>query len=401
MFSLASLLSLVGARLPGAPALGPGPAHTAGSNQALNVCLPHAFVGYPAHEPLRPAAAASRAVAVPEVAAAVPGAAAPGRAATPAVAALPLKTVVVDLANNRMLIATTHPNGQAIHAVNLTTGASSLFFVPPAIAGALATRLVGLALDCVHDCLYYMLNDSPAPSPTNHLRRVRLDGTHDAPVRTTDASAPPAVDLAGNHQLLAAARADGSGPAGPLPGPDATGLGSGPLPTVGTTLADAITATSAVLGGFAALDGDGIRRGIVYSAFAAHPTLGNGTRVEIGSGPGGFSRSINLSSDTTYYVRAYATGAAGTVYGNTVMFKTLAPLAAAIVPRPGGSRHGGTATVVATGGSAPYTHSWRNTTAGVTLAQAGATVLGLSAGCYTVTVTDSTGATTTASTVVL
>jgi hypothetical protein len=51
----------------------------------------------------------------------------------------------------------------------------------------------------------------------------------------------------------------------------------------------------------------------------------------------------------------------------------------------------GTATVTASGGTAPYTYSWN--TAPI---QTGITATGLAAGTYTVTVTDNVGATTTA-----
>ena len=53
------------------------------------------------------------------------------------------------------------------------------------------------------------------------------------------------------------------------------------------------------------------------------------------------------------------------------------------------------------GGSAPYTYSWRNTSICITLAQTGAVATGLGPGSYTATVTDCTGATTTASILIL
>ncbi|GGE93908.1 hypothetical protein GCM10011383_00740 [Hymenobacter cavernae] len=65
------------------------------------------------------------------------------------------------------------------------------------------------------------------------------------------------------------------------------------------------------------------------------------------------------------------------------------------VTTPGGSD--GTASVAVTGGTAPYTYSWRNTTTSTNLAQTTATVTGLTAGSYTVTVADASGCTTTRS----
>jgi len=44
-----------------------------------------------------------------------------------------------------------------------------------------------------------------------------------------------------------------------------------------------------------------------------------------GGGTGSFSSAINgLNANTTYFVRAYATNSAGTVYGNAVSFTTSA-----------------------------------------------------------------------------
>ncbi len=56
----------------------------------------------------------------------------------------------------------------------------------------------------------------------------------------------------------------------------------------------------------------------------------------------------------------------------------------------------GAATASASGGTAPYTYSWRNTTTSTTLAATGSSVSGLAAGSYTVTVTDNNSQTGTA-----
>ncbi len=170
-------------------------------------------------------------------------------------------------------------------------------------------------------------------------------------------------------------------------------------PTVNTASVGTITGTSAVLGGNATADGSVRERGVVYSASVAVPTIGDGTKVQIGQGSGTFAQSVSLASNTTYYVRAYAISAAGIFYGNALSFKTLASLSAAIAMQSAEGKNGGndSALVLVAGGSAPYAYSWRNTTTGTTLGQTGARVAGLAPGCYTVTVTDSTGATTTAS----
>lgn len=171
---------------------------------------------------------------------------------------------------------------------------------------------------------------------------------------------------------------------------------------VDTTLPDAIACTSAVLGGTALADEPVVERGIVYSASVAAPALGNGNRVRIGHGPGRFAQSVSLSSGTAYFVRAYVITAAGTAYGAAVSFKTLAPLVAELsIREPASRRSGATAAVLATGGSAPYTYGWRNTSTCITLAQTGAVATGLGPGSYTATVTDCTGATATASILIL
>ncbi len=88
------------------------------------------------------------------------------------------------------------------------------------------------------------------------------------------------------------------------------------LPTVITTTATSITSNSAVCGGNVTSDGGYtvIQRGVCYST-TPNPTI-SGMRTTDGSGTGSFvSNLTNLSSHTTYYYRAYATNATGTVYG--------------------------------------------------------------------------------------
>jgi len=64
-------------------------------------------------------------------------------------------------------------------------------------------------------------------------------------------------------------------------------------------------------------------RGFVYSNSVINPTLADGVDVEGGTSTGTFTSTIpGLSSSTTYYVRAYATNANGTGYGDTVVFTT-------------------------------------------------------------------------------
>ena len=95
------------------------------------------------------------------------------------------------------------------------------------------------------------------------------------------------------------------------------------LPTVTTYEASNISYTSATLRGSVTNNGGGTitDRGICYST-SQNPTISS-SKIAIGSGTGSFSGSItNLSENTTYYARAYATNSKGTAYGFQVSFKT-------------------------------------------------------------------------------
>lgn len=93
---------------------------------------------------------------------------------------------------------------------------------------------------------------------------------------------------------------------------------------VTTTAASGITLTSATSGGVVTTDGGATvtARGVCWSTTASPTILGSHTTD--GSGLGTFTSSITgLSSSTTYHVRAYATTANGTSYGDDLQFTTL------------------------------------------------------------------------------
>ena len=97
------------------------------------------------------------------------------------------------------------------------------------------------------------------------------------------------------------------------------------LPTVVTAAVDtnAITATTATLGGTVSTDGGFActARGICYGTQPA-PTIANAHTTD-GSDTGTFTSQLaGLQSGVTYYARAYATNAIGTVYGEEVVFET-------------------------------------------------------------------------------
>lgn len=96
------------------------------------------------------------------------------------------------------------------------------------------------------------------------------------------------------------------------------------IPTLSTSTISNLGTTTATSGGSVSADGGATItiRGVVWST---HPTPVTAltTKTSNGSGTGTFSSSLtSLSSNTTYYVRAYATNSVGTAYGNEVSFKT-------------------------------------------------------------------------------
>jgi uncharacterized protein (TIGR02145 family) len=100
---------------------------------------------------------------------------------------------------------------------------------------------------------------------------------------------------------------------------------SNQLPTLTTTAVSSITNTTASSGGTITSDGGSpvTVRGICWST-SISPTLANSFTAD-GTGIGAFTSNLTiLSPGTTYYVRAYATNAIGTAYGNEVTFTTSA-----------------------------------------------------------------------------
>lgn len=85
------------------------------------------------------------------------------------------------------------------------------------------------------------------------------------------------------------------------------------LPEVTTQEVTEITETSAVGGGYILSDGGSIvtLRGVCWST-EENPTIGD-NKTEDGEGEGEFISNItDLTPNTTYYVRAYATNSEGT-----------------------------------------------------------------------------------------
>ncbi|MBN1346855.1 MAG: DUF11 domain-containing protein [Phycisphaerae bacterium] len=100
------------------------------------------------------------------------------------------------------------------------------------------------------------------------------------------------------------------------------------LPTVTTAaVSDATPMTASSGGDVTSEGGDAVTvRGVCWSTSSA-PTTAD-CKTADGAGSGAFTSSITgLMGDTTYYVRAYATNAGGTAYGQEKSFTTSAPVA--------------------------------------------------------------------------
>jgi len=90
------------------------------------------------------------------------------------------------------------------------------------------------------------------------------------------------------------------------------------LPSVSTAPLSAVTSTTATGGGTVAADGGApvTARGVVFSSTNPNPTLADSVAAG-GTGTGAFTTALGgLSPNTRYYVRAYATNAVGTAYGD-------------------------------------------------------------------------------------
>lgn len=125
-----------------------------------------------------------------------------------------------------------------------------------------------------------------------------------------------------------------------------------------TTDASLITSASAISGFSIASDGGAtISAGLCWSTIT-NPTVADTKTIDAGSA-GAFSSSIiNLTGNTTYYVRAYATNSVGTVYGNEISFTTLPPVIPSVVTTLASSIQGFSASsggTISTDGGAPVT----------------------------------------------
>jgi uncharacterized protein (TIGR02145 family) len=104
-------------------------------------------------------------------------------------------------------------------------------------------------------------------------------------------------------------------------------------PVVNTGTVSEITASSATVGANLNSLGEGVssvtQHGHCWSSETTTPTIENDNKSSLGSREttGSYeSELVGLSSNTIYYVRAYATNSEGTAYGNQVDFTTIVDL---------------------------------------------------------------------------
>ncbi len=104
-----------------------------------------------------------------------------------------------------------------------------------------------------------------------------------------------------------------------------TNISNSAIPSVSTDQITAITSSSATGGGNVINDGGQTvtARGICWST-SPNPDITSPTKTNDGTGTGVFVSNISgLTSNTTYYVRAYATNIIGTAYGVQEQFTTV------------------------------------------------------------------------------
>ncbi len=161
---------------------------------------------------------------------------------------------------------------------------------------------------------------STASNPTISLSTKTSDGTGPGSFSSNITGLSPSTTY---HVRAYATNSTGTGYGSDL---SFTTTATATIPTLTTNAISAITVSSASSGGTISTDGGSAvtARGVCWST-SSGATVALSTKTADGSGTGSFTSSITgLSGSTLYYVRAYATNAVGTAYGNEVTFTTSA-----------------------------------------------------------------------------
>lgn len=160
-------------------------------------------------------------------------------------------------------------------------------------------------------------NTSPNPTIANNFT---VDGTGLGSYGSTMQPLSPATTY---YVRAYATNANGTSYGNEISFVTATANNNGNMPTISTNQVVYMDSLSAFCGGNITADG-GLAvtaRGVCW-AVGNTPTINNSRTID-GAGGGNFnSRLLNLLPNTSYFVRAYATNAAGTAYGITYSFTT-------------------------------------------------------------------------------
>lgn len=192
----------------------------------------------------------------------------------------------------------------------VTTSAASSITSESAFSGGLVTS-DGSAIITARGVCW-----STAANPTISLLTKTTDGT--GPGAFTSTLSPL------QYNTTYHVRAYATNSAGTAYGADVAFTTAPLAPTLTTNLVSNIKALTATSGGTITSDGGSkvTARGVCWST-SPHPTTAANTSSDGTTGTGSFTNLLPaLSANTTYYVRAYATNAAGTSYGEEFSFTT-------------------------------------------------------------------------------
>ena len=197
---------------------------------------------------------------------------------------------------------------QAVQAPTVVTGEVTDITVHSATVAGNVTSDGGLAVTERGVCW------STNPNPTVY-------GSHASSGTGTGAFTVSLTDLTPNTQYYVRAYAKNGNRIGY--GSEVTFTTQDEAPTVVTGEVTDITEHSATVAGNVTSDGgyEVTERGICWS-MNPNPTI-EGNHLSNGTGTGAFTVNLtNLTANTQFYIRAYATNSAGTAYGSEVTFTT-------------------------------------------------------------------------------